>query len=90
MFKFRNCVNLLNLEEVNYAEIKQFVVVTNDPEFCLGTTLLYIDTRNIGEFLEPLEKQISSTPFTPAKHVLLNWFSLNENYKQRTEKLNFP
>ena len=27
-------------------EIKQFVVVTNDPEFCLGTTLLYIDTRN--------------------------------------------
>ena len=29
-------------------EIKQFVVVTNDPEFCLGTTLLYIDTRNIG------------------------------------------
>ena len=30
------------------------------------------------------------TPFTPAKHVLLNWFSLNENYKQRTEKLDFP
>ena len=29
-------------------EIKQFVVVTDDPEFCLGTTLLYIDTRNIG------------------------------------------
>ena len=27
-------------------EIKQFVVVTDDPEFCLGTTLLYIDTRN--------------------------------------------
>ena len=27
-------------------EIKQFVVVTEDPEFCLGTTLLYIDTRN--------------------------------------------
>ena len=33
---------------------------------------------------------ISITPFTPAKHVLLNWFSLNENYKQRTEKLDFP
>ena len=33
---------------------------------------------------------ISNTPFTPAKHVLLNWFSLNENYKQRTEKLDFP
>ena len=32
----------------------------------------------------------SCTPFTPAKHVLLNWFSLNENYKQRTEKLDFP
>ena len=32
----------------------------------------------------------SYTPFTPAKHVLLNWFSLNENYKQRTEKLDFP
>ena len=30
------------------------------------------------------------TPFTPAKHVLLNWFSLNENYKQSTEKLDFP
>ena len=28
-------------------EINQFVVVTDDPEFCLGTTLLYIDTRNI-------------------------------------------
>ena len=27
-------------------EVKQFVVVTDDPEFCLGTTLLYIDTRN--------------------------------------------
>ena len=27
-------------------EIKQFVVVTDDPEFCVGTTLLYIDTRN--------------------------------------------
>ena len=27
-------------------EIKQFVVVTDDPEFCLGTTLLFIDTRN--------------------------------------------
>ena len=24
------------------------------------------------------------------QHVLLNWFSLNENYKQRTEKLDFP
>ena len=32
----------------------------------------------------------TNTPFTPAKHVLLNWFSLNENYKQRTEKLDFP
>ena len=29
-------------------EIKQFVVVTDDPKFCLGTTLLYIDTRNTG------------------------------------------
>ena len=27
-------------------EINQFVAVTDDPEFCLGTTLLYIDTRN--------------------------------------------
>ena len=33
---------------------------------------------------------LTYTPFTPAKHVLLNWFSLNENYKQRTEKLDFP
>ena len=29
-------------QEVNYAEVKQFVVVSDDPEFCLGTTLLYI------------------------------------------------
>ena len=29
-------------------EINQFVAVTDDPEFCLGTTLLYIDTRNSG------------------------------------------
>ena len=27
-------------------EINQFVAVTNNPEFFLGTTLLYIDTRN--------------------------------------------
>ena len=25
---------------------KKFVADTDDPEFCLGTTLLYIDTRN--------------------------------------------
>ena len=34
------------LSEVKCVEIKQFVVVTDYPEFCLGTTLLYIDTRN--------------------------------------------
>ena len=44
-------------------EINQFVAVTDDPE-SLGTTLLYIDTRNIGEFLEPLEKQISRSERT--------------------------
>ena len=27
-------------------DINQFIAVTDDPEFCLGTTLLYIDTRN--------------------------------------------
>ena len=37
-------------QEVNYAEVKQFVVVSDDPEFCLGTTLLCMDTRNT---LEP-------------------------------------
>ena len=26
------------------------------------------------------------TLFTPAKDVLLNWFLMNENHKQRTEK----
>ena len=26
---------------------KKFVADTDDPEFCLGTTLLHIDTRNI-------------------------------------------
>ena len=46
-------------------EINQFVAVTDDPELSLGTTLLYIDTRNIGEFLEPLEKQISRSERTP-------------------------
>ena len=40
--------------------------------------------------VEEKESLTSNTPFTPAKHVLLNWFSLNENYKQRTEKLDFP
>ena len=34
------------LSEAKCVEIKQFVVVTDDPEFCPGTTLLYIDTRN--------------------------------------------
>ena len=37
---------VLESREVKYVEIKQFVVVTDDPEFCLGTTLLFIDTRN--------------------------------------------
>ena len=27
-------------------EINQFVAVTDNPEFCLGTTLLYIDTHD--------------------------------------------
>ena len=79
-------------------EIKQFVVVTDDPEFCLGTTLLFIDTRNnqlqrlqyVQNMAARVVCQMSNTLFTPAKHVLLNWFSLNENYKQRTEKLDFP
>ena len=26
--------------------MNQFAAVTDDPEFCLGTTPLYIDTRN--------------------------------------------
>ena len=34
-------------------EINQFVAVTNNPEFFLGTTLLYIDTRNTNiQFLQ--------------------------------------
>ena len=37
---------VLESREVKYVEIKQFVVVTDDPEFCLGTTLLFIDTHN--------------------------------------------
>ena len=46
---------------------------------------------NFDELIVRLESTITTyTPFTPAKHVLLNWFSLNENYKQRTEKLDFP
>ena len=34
--------------------------------------------------------EVSYTLFTPAKHILLNWFLLIENHKQGTEKLNFP
>ena len=34
-------------------EINQFVAVTNNPEFFLGTTLLYIDTCNTNiQFLQ--------------------------------------
>ena len=34
-------------------EINQFVAVTNNPEFFLGTTLLYINTRNTNiQFLQ--------------------------------------
>ena len=36
----------LQSQEVNYVEMNQFAAVTDDPEFCLGTTPLYIDTRN--------------------------------------------
>ena len=36
---------MLQSREVNCVEITQFVAVTDDPEFCLGTTPLYIDTR---------------------------------------------
>ena len=45
-------------QEVNYVEINQFVAVTDDPEFCLGTTLLYIETRNTDE--EQLQTQTGS------------------------------
>ena len=37
---------MLQSREVNYVEMNQFAAVTDDPEFCLGTTPLYIDTRN--------------------------------------------
>ena len=47
-------------------------------------------TPNLRVTSEALRMLQANTPFTPAKHVLLNWFSLNENYKQRTEKLDFP
>ena len=60
-------------------EINQFVAVTDDPEFSLGTTLLYIDTRNIGEFLEPLEKKISRSERTP-KNETSKFINLKKNW----------
>ena len=41
---------MLYSRELNYVEINQFVAVTDDLEFCLGTTLLYIDTRSTSLF----------------------------------------
>ena len=41
-------------------EINQFVAVTNNPEFFLGTTLLYIDTRNTNiQFLQTVSNFFS-------------------------------
>ena len=41
-------------------EINQFVAVTNNPEFFLGTTLLYIDTRNTNiQFLQSVSNFFS-------------------------------
>ena len=41
-------------------EINQFVAVINNPEFFLGTTLLYIDTRNTNiQFLQTVSNFFS-------------------------------
>ena len=41
-------------------EINQFVAVTNNPEFFLGTTLLYIDTHNTNnQFLQTVSNFFS-------------------------------
>ena len=41
-------------------EINQFVAVINNPEFFLGTTLLYIDTRNTNiQFLQTVSNFVS-------------------------------
>ena len=41
-------------------EINQFVAITNNPEFFLGTTLLYIDTRNTNiQFLQTVSNFFS-------------------------------
>ena len=41
-------------------EINQFVAVTNNLEFFLGTTLLYIDTRNTNiQFLQTVSNFFS-------------------------------
>ena len=41
-------------------EINQFVAVTNNPEFFLGTTLLYIDTCNTNiQFLQTVSNFFS-------------------------------
>ena len=41
-------------------EINQFVAVTNNPDFFLGTTLLYIDTRNTNiQFLQTVSNFFS-------------------------------
>ena len=40
--------------ELNYVEISQFVAVTDDPQFCLGTAVLYIDTCSNSRFSRPI------------------------------------
>ena len=41
-------------------ETNHFVAVTNNPEFFLGTTLLYIDTRNTNiQFLQTVSNFFS-------------------------------
>ena len=62
-------------------QVNKILAAVNDNNSFLGRP-------SSSRLQNPLVK--SNTPFTPAKHVLLNWFSLNENYKQRTEKLDFP
>ena len=89
---------ILNSNMLNAYAVKSSLFSRNVAWCFIGQTqiikknlLFNLDnTPSMATLNNALQNSLTYTPFTPAKHVLLNWFSLNENYKQRTEKLDFP
>ena len=64
-------------------QITEIVIITQPYKLCTKRE------TTVGMVLSKRQRsyRLSNTLFTSAKHVLLNWFLLNENHKQRTEKL---